>query len=202
MANSIVADKFQEWTKGLGPVESRIALFNHLRDIPYMAIQELSNPVTGPAGLLKQNQGSCSPKHYLLAEYFKQLSIPVKYCTYIFSWKKSLLKWPQEIKDLAEQLPEKLSHLALKANLNNQWVAVDATWDPPLKKAGFLVNENWDGLSNTKNAVVPSEEFDHDTLEERVQFQNAFIKSYTSEELNTVLNFYNALNKWFQQLRN
>jgi hypothetical protein len=32
---------------------------------------------------------------------------------------------------------------------------VDATWDSPLKKAGFPVNDHWDGYSEMKRAVKP-----------------------------------------------
>lgn len=201
MEQSIITEKFEAWTKGLNPVESRIVLFEKIRNIPYLYVPELMDPVKGPAGLLEQNKGTCSPKHYLLAEYFKQLSIPIQYCTYIFSWKDSLSKGPSELKTLAEQLPKKMPHFSLKAYLNNQWVVIDATWDPPLNKAGFPVNANWDGFSSTQIAVAPLEETDHDTLEERIQYQNNLVKDYTQKELQDFQKFAKGLNIWLDQLR-
>jgi hypothetical protein len=34
-------------------------------------------------------------------------------------------------------------------------ILIDATWDSPLVKAGFLVNDPWDGCSEMKCAVKP-----------------------------------------------
>lgn len=36
-----------------------------------------------------------------------------------------------------------------------RWVLVDATWDCPLGRAGFTVNDHWDGYLEMKCAVKP-----------------------------------------------
>ena len=60
MDDSILA-AFTEWTKGCAPLAARIALFEHVRDIPY---QEPSS--RDPVEVLKTGRGSASAKHYLL----------------------------------------------------------------------------------------------------------------------------------------
>jgi hypothetical protein len=46
-------------------------------------------------------------------------------------------------------------HLACRVQLGCRWILVDATWDPPLAKAGFPVNDYWDGCAETRCAVKP-----------------------------------------------
>ncbi len=80
-------------------------------------------------------------------------------------------------------------HLACRAYINGKWILVDATWDIPLSKAGFPVNESWDGISNTLNAVKPLEGIVH---------RNA---KKSDEEKSLSNRFYSILNKWLEELR-
>jgi hypothetical protein len=59
VAPDIVQEAFAEWTKGLSGRDARISIFDHIRDISYAVIPEISNPVDGPQGLLKGMKGSC-----------------------------------------------------------------------------------------------------------------------------------------------
>lgn len=45
-------------------------------------------------------------------------------------------------------------HLTVLVKINSKWNLVDATADPPLEKAGFIVN-HWDGLSETAWFIEP-----------------------------------------------
>ncbi|MDO9326533.1 MAG: transglutaminase domain-containing protein, partial [Methanoregula sp.] len=99
-------------------------------------------------------KGSCGAKHYLLAEMFRLLNIPVVYATFPFLWNDPDLDYPPDIRNLAATLPV-AHHLACRVQIGCSWILVDATWDLPLAKAGFPVNEHWDGYSKTKCAVKP-----------------------------------------------
>jgi hypothetical protein len=46
-------------------------------------------------------------------------------------------------------------HLACRVQIGCRWILVDATWDCPLGRAGFPVNDHWDGYSETRCAVKP-----------------------------------------------
>jgi hypothetical protein len=94
------------------------------------------------------------PKHFLLGMFFEKLNIPFKYATYLFPGMIRRSDNPPELRQAVKLLPLG-THLACRINLDGRWVLVDATWDFKLKKAGFPVNENWDGTSSTKNAVNP-----------------------------------------------
>ncbi|MCX5680483.1 MAG: hypothetical protein NTZ95_07595 [Candidatus Omnitrophica bacterium] len=201
MENNIVDDRFGEWTFGLDPSAARIAVFNKVRDIPYMIIPELRSPDAGPSGILGKNCGSCQPKHWLLAIYFKKLGIPVRYATYPFYWHTgNIIKYPPELRAMMKDLPI-TNHLAIKADIEGRWVLVDATYDLRLGEAGFPVNRNWDGVNPTLNAVHPLKEILHDTPEERVAYDVRTRESYTDKEKSALVEFVPKLNAWFESLR-
>lgn len=201
MAQDIIDKIFDKWTAGLGPKEAKIAVFNRVRDIPYAIIPELRSPEAGPSGILEKNRGSCQPKHWLLAILFKKLNIPVKYATYPFRWKDCGIKFPPQIGKIIKDPPVSY-HLAVKALIEGRWILVDATYDPGLAKAGFPVNENWDGVSSVKNAVNPIEEIIHDTPEERVRYETEKKLRHTEKEKAASAEFIDKLNEWLESVRN
>ena len=150
----IVLSAFHEWTHGLDTRESMISIFSHIRDIPYSLVVPENNAKTPQEQILMAGKGSCGAKHYLLAEMFRTLNIQVVYATFPFLWNDPDLHYPPQLRTLAATLPV-AHHLACRVQIGCSWVLVDATWDLPLAKAGFPVNGNWDGYSETKCAVKP-----------------------------------------------
>ena len=200
MASDIVQKAFAEWTKDLGGRNARISIFDHIRDIPYAVIPEISNPVDGPQGLLKGMKGSCTPKHFLLARMFEMLQIPIKYVTYPFSWNAESVAYPPELRKLAEVVPVDY-HLACEARIENKWAVVDATWDRPLARVGFPINESWDGVSDAKLAVESLDEIVHQSVQERVNFVQARKSSWTDDDNARTDRFVSALNNWLENVR-
>ena len=200
MASDVVHKAFAEWTKGLSVREARISIFNRIRDIPYSVIPEIRNPVNGPQGLLKRMKGSCSPKHFLFGRMLEMLQIPVKYVSYPFSWNVKPAAYPGELRKLAEVVPIEY-HLACKARIEDRWVVVDATWDPPLAHGGFPVNEDWDGASGTKLAVEPLDEIVHENVQERMNFVQGRKESWTAGDHVRTGRFIEALNEWLEEVR-
>jgi hypothetical protein len=92
-------------------------------------------------------------------------------------------------------------HLCLKIQIDKKWILVDATWDPPLKKVGFPVNENWNGLSDTKLAVNSTQETMNEDAEGRYRYILEKEKKYTNEYMEKCDEFYRALNNWMMILR-
>jgi len=150
----IVLSAFHEWTHGLDTRESMISIFSHIRDIPYSLIVPSIDAKTPQEQILIAGKGSCGAKHYLLAEMFRTLNLSVVYATFPFIWNDPDLHYPPQLRNLAATLPV-AHHLACRVQIGCSWVLVDATWDSPLAKAGFPVNVNWDGYSETKCAVKP-----------------------------------------------
>lgn len=200
MPDKIIWERFNQWTKDLEPQAARVSVFEHIRDIPYAIMPQLRDPDLGPAQMLKINRGSCQPKHYLLGLFFTKLDIPVKYVTYPFRWVNLPLNYPETLKNIVQELPLAY-HLACEVCIDTKWVLVDATWDIALKKANFAVNEKWDGLSDTLNAVIPQEEIFHKSARKRWDYETQKRKSYTEKEKNIYVEFIEKLNRWLEDLR-
>lgn len=200
MEDELLAKKFAEWTKSLSAKSARISIYQHIRDIPYAIIPELRDPRTGPLDLIKMNKGSCVPKHFLMYLMMSELGLGVKYATYLFDWNDPAIKFPSDLKKVVKNMPI-TAHLATKVEIDGKWTLVDATYDLPLKKGGFPVNELWDGVSDTKNAVIPIEEIVHESLQERLFFAGKRVGEYTDKERSAYALFTKKLNYWLEELR-
>ena len=196
----IIHVSFVEWTNGLSGKDARISVFNHVRDIPYAVVPEINNPVDGPEGLLRMMKGSCGPKHFLLARMFEKLQIPTQYVTYPFSWNDKSVAYPPKLRMLSEAVPISY-HLACKARIEDRWVIVDATWDRPLARVGFPVNEGWDGASDTKLAVEPLDDPVQKNAQERTRFVQACEPSWAVDDHARTDRFTTALNRWLEDVR-
>ena len=191
---NIVDEKFKEWTKGLAPIQARINVFNKIRDIPYAVVPEIME-YREYINILKTGQGSCSPKHFLLCEMYRRLGLPVLYVVYPHRWDEIaeiMGEYSLRLKEMALALPVS-RHLACKVEIDDKLVLVDATFDLPLQKAGFKVNANWDGISDTILPVTPcGEEEWYYPVEARL------MKTSLNEQFRA---FYPELNTFLDQMR-
>ena len=105
---------------------------------------------------------------------YRRLGVDVVFATFPFLWNDPDVRYPPHLRTLATGLPVAY-HLACRVRINNRWVLVDATWDRPLKRAGFPVNEHWDGRADTLCAVKPL----------RSAIRTAFCRTATNEPCRT-----------------
>ena len=190
--NDLVDQKLHEWTYGEEPREARITIYYNIRDIPYAAIPELREPQRYYE-ILSFNAGSCTPKHLLLGKMYEKIGLEVLYAVYPFRWEDFTLVYPENLRRLAEDMPE-ARHLACRVNIDGKLTLVDATFDLPLGAAGFPVNQEWDGMKDTILAVSPCGE------EKLYDSSEIFIVQSRPRD-DRSLAFYNALNIWLKQLR-
>jgi hypothetical protein len=226
---SLVNARFQEWTHGLDPCQSRISVFEHIRDIPYSLSVPMTDLKNAPEQILTMGKGYCSPKHYLLAAMFRKLGLDVVYVTFPFLWNDPDIHYPPALRRLAAGMPVAY-HLACRVRLDARWVLVDATWDRILGKAGFPVNEHWDGFAETKCAVKPLRsavrtaycrtatstpchddceaelnpldgEQNHGDEDDHLQYYRKKTRMRTSEEIERIARFYPEFKSWLESLR-
>ena len=153
---NIFDEKFNEWTGDRDPLQSRVNVYKKIRDIPYAIIPELID-YHNHIDILRGGKGSCSPKHFLMGEMFHRLGLSVLYIVYPFRWadREELLgQYSIKLKNMAHALPVS-HHIACRVEIDNRLVLVDATLDLPLQKAGFPVNLDWDGQSDTILPMTP-----------------------------------------------
>jgi hypothetical protein len=226
---SLVNQRFAEWTHGLDVRESMRSIFSHIRDIPYSLAVPMDDPATAPDEILTQGRGSCTPKHYLLAEMYKRLNVNVVYATIAFSWNDPDIRYPPQLRELAAHLPI-AHHLACRVQIGCRWVLVDATWDRMLARAGFPVNAHWDGYSEMRCAVKPlgytvrtaycrmltnepcqgkSEanlcpvdgEKNHWEAEDRARYYREMVSTRTPDEVQRTATFITGLDDWLETVR-
>jgi hypothetical protein len=227
--STLVDKKFREWTTGLDVTDGIISIFQHIRDIPYSLEVPITDMNTAPEQILALGYGYCGPKHYLLAEMFQKLGFEVVYATFPFLWNDPDLHYPPELRGLATSLPV-AHHLACRVRINDLWVLVDATWDLPLARGGFPVNERWDGRSDTLCAVKPLRsavrtafcgtatnepcrdvherdlaplygEQDHGNAEDHARYYREKTGMRTAEEVKRICRFYQEFDAWLESVR-
>ncbi|MEI8331396.1 MAG: hypothetical protein WCF90_07080 [Methanomicrobiales archaeon] len=76
----------------------------HIRDIPDSLIGTVNNTNPPRSSYTSGEKGSCSAKHYLLAEIFRLLGVPVVYATFPFLWYDPDLDDPPGLRKLAATL--------------------------------------------------------------------------------------------------
>jgi len=160
-ANQAQLDRlFHTWTNGLNPADARIKLYEKVRDIPYAVIPDLINE-NRYIEILQTGRGSCTPKHFLLAQMYRRLGLLTLFVVYPFRWgeRAEVFKdYPVKLRELAQKQPVGY-HLACKVEINRRLVVVDATLDLPLAKLPELpVNTKWDGVSDTLLPMTPVDE--------------------------------------------
>jgi|LGVE01.1.fsa_nt_gb hypothetical protein len=140
--------------------EQIIALYEHVRDIPFGSIGSRD-----PYAVYLANKGTCSGKNFLIKELYNEIGIQTKDMICLQRWKD--LTWFPDDEYGVVELPEELMkhfdnneivdfHNYLKILVDDQWVQLDVTIDAPLKALGFHVVENWDGKSDMSLCFVGS----------------------------------------------
>lgn len=189
---TLVEDRFSEWTAGKTGRDALLAVYYKIRDIPYGILPELNSPAEY-VRILELNMGSCTPKHLLLGKMFRCLGLNVLYVVYPYRWAEFEELYPPELWKLALQMPP-ANHLACKLEVNGRFVVVDATVDPPLGRIGLPVNGIWDGESDTILPVLPlGDEEIYSEYEAELMPPPAVTPIQHS--------FYNGLNMYFQRVR-
>jgi hypothetical protein len=190
--NDLITHNLEKWTGGKNGKEALIAVFNHIRDIPYAVLPELNDPVNYKR-ILEINAGSCTPKHLLMAEMYQRLGVDVLLVVYPYRWAEFEELYPPKLWTLAQLMPP-VNHLACRAFINGRYVLVDATIDLPLGSIGLPVNANWDGESDTVLPVLP-------TGEEEIYHTSEAMLMPPPDLDDTALTFYEGLNEYFERIR-
>ncbi len=186
---------FLSWTEGLTPLAARIQIYEKIRDIPYAILPELID-AERYLEILSTGRGSCTPKHFLLAEMYRRLGLLTLFVVYPFHWGERaeiFTDYPEKLRLMAQRQPLGY-HLACKVEIDNRLVVVDATLDLPLSKLPeFPVNITWDGRSDTLLPMTP--------VDEEMVFHPAERSRMQARADAESLAFYKELNKTLESIR-
>jgi hypothetical protein len=188
----LIDHHLEKWIKNKRGKDALIAVFNHIRDIPYRVLPELNHP-QDYRHILKINAGSCTPKHLLMAEVYQRLGQDVLLVVYPYRWDEFENLYPLDLRELARIMPP-VYHLACKVCIKGRYTLVDATIDPPLGIIGLPVNVSWDGETDTALPIVP-------TQEAEIYHPSEALLMPPPQLDEIARTFYNGLNDYFDRVR-
>ena len=113
--------------------------FALVRDMPYRRASSRK-----PQAIVEEWQGTCSGKHYLLADIFRELGLECRVimCTHRFT-RENTAHFPEELKRLLAAGPVPDVHTYLRVNTGRGWTVVDATWPDSAEPLGMTVNRDF-----------------------------------------------------------
>jgi len=177
-------------------------IFHYTRDLPFDCGQSPEKPisVTDSNRILETyGRGGCTAKHYLLGTKLEALNFDTKYLTFPFKWDDLQIAYPDDLRQLAEQMPTQY-HCALGIIFEDQACLLDVTWDKQLAQAGFTINQGLSLPTHNILGIVPcGEPIMHQTSQERWNYILGLKKQMLRNEI--VPLFYESLNQWLQSLR-
>jgi hypothetical protein len=193
MENDIIRRTFRAWTADCTPLQSRVQLFERVREIPYCYPASRD-----PAEVLRQRRSSCSGKHYLLGELLRMAGLRVRHMIGRHRFNESPLVFPPEMQEMLRKNEVVDFHDYLQIAVDDNWIDVDATWERGLREFGFPVNDEWDGRSAMLLSVVPDElvvaEGDPEKLKEEL------LSHLPPRQRALRRQFLEALSEWVQEL--
>lgn len=136
MRTELIGEILAKWA----PDGSLARVFERVRDIPYGVIG-----TRDPEQVYLKNTGTCSGKHFLFFELAAALGFEVKHFMCSHSFRDFPVKLPPHLSKMLEEKDILDYHNFVKVRVDGRRLTVDLTWDLPLKKYGFPVNENLDG---------------------------------------------------------
>ena len=139
MKNSDIIEKFVLEHKDSDKITERISIFETVRDFLYQI-----NWANTPEKLLELKEWYCASKHRLLKEVYDILWYQTQLCFVPFSF--DMIYLPDELKD-RWYVNKKWYHTFLQMMINDEWINIDATFNPELKDF-YVVNESRDWISS------------------------------------------------------
>ena len=173
--------------------EKTKTLFTKVRDIPYGDIHSRN-----PEDVYVKNKGTCSGKHELLKELYSEIGLKVRDFIAMHSFNDLKVDFPPDIKEILNNTRIHDPHNFIKILVNGRWVTIDATWDKPLKRFGFMVNEGWDGKSDMKLCVVSTKIFE---TKNPMESKNQIIAGMPHDMQETRKLFLKKLSEWMDTIR-
>jgi len=147
---ALIEEPGDELLEGIDASDAGIVrLFERVRDIPFAFA-----PHTDAETLLRTGSGTCAPKHALLAELYGRLGVRTQFVYVTYRLDEMPGTFPEDLEALVHDGIVR-GHAALQILRDDRWLDVDATFDRPLRRSGFVVTEGWDGRSSMPLVVTP-----------------------------------------------
>ena len=166
--------------------------FALVRDMPYRRASSRK-----PEAIVEEWQGTCSGKHYLLADIFRELGLEsrVVMCTHRFT-AESTGHFPEELRALVASGPVPDVHTYLRVNTPGGWMVVDATWPTSAGPLGMMVNRQFAPGRDMAVACEPIETLPVPEGQDPQEFKERVIREFCGTSSAVRDEFIEGLGRW------
>ena len=181
--------------RGLLPADEPLTAeraFALVRDMPYRRASSRS-----PEAIVAEWQGTCSGKHYLLADIFRELGLESKVvmCTHRFT-QENTGHFPPELRELLADGPVPDVHTYLRIKTSEGWTVVDATWPSSAGPLGMTVNSEFEPGRDMTVACNPIETLPVPDGQDPQEFKEKVIAEFCGAGNKLRDEFIEGLGRW------
>ena len=168
------------------------SLFALVRDMPYRP-----NPDPSPEATIEAWHATCWGKHYLLHTLFRDFGLQSTLIHAYYEVRPTEWRWlPEELLKEAQAAPVPNLHTFVRLQLDDEWMAVDATWPAAAGRFGLPVNERFEPGRDMKLVCDPDELFHAPLDADPVTFRNRILADFIGDQLERRDRFFDALGDW------
>ena len=166
--------------------------FELVRDMPYRRASSRK-----PEAIIEEWQGTCSGKHYLLADIFRELGLEsrVIMCTHRFTVENTG-HFPKELRELVKIAPVPDVHTYLRVKTESGWTVVDGTWPSSAGPLGMRVNGEFAPGRDMAIACEPIETLPVPDGMDPQAYKEQVIEEFCAESSAVRDEFIEGLGRW------
>ena len=166
--------------------------FSLVRDMPYRRASSRR-----PEAIVEEWQGTCSGKHYLLADIFREMGLEARVimCTHRFT-SQNTGHLPEELRRLVAYGPVPDVHTYLRVNTAQGWTVVDGTWPGSAAPLGMPVNGEFAPGRDMIVACDPIETLPVPEGRDPQEFKEQMIAKFCGESSQVRDDFIEGLGRW------
>ena len=172
--------------------ESAFAL---IRDMPYQRASSRH-----PEAIIREWRGTCSGKHYLLDEIFRELGHDsrVIMCTHRFTLENTT-RFPSELQNLiaGNSVPD--VHTYLRVETPSGWMTVDATWPSSAAPLGMPVNQTFKAGHDMAIACNPIDYYPVPEGQDPQTFKEQIIADFCGPSSQVREQFIEGMSRWLSE---
>ena len=166
--------------------------FALVRDMPYRRASSRK-----PEAIVEEWRGTCSGKHYLLADIFREMGMDLRVmmCTHRFT-AESTGHFPAELRKLVANEPVPDVHTFLWVDTEQGWTLVDATWPSSAAPLGMPVNREFRSGENMTLACDPIDAHEVPAGQDPQEFKEQLIREFCGDSSRVRDEFIEGMGRW------
>lgn len=169
--------------------------FAVVRDMPYQRASSRRSE-----DIIREWRGTCSGKHYLLAEVLQELGLETQVimCTHRFT-PNNTQHFPLELRQLVATNSVPDVHTYLKVKTTEGWTVVDATWPRSAETLGMMVNHSFTPGRDMKLACEPIDTFEVPAGRNAQEFKEQLIQQFCGPQSELRDAFIEGMGSWLKE---